>query len=96
MSDFEILKIFDVVPNVPLKLRWSLQGRCEENSAQIYIILPKASLMASQQSVKLCWILHCSTNTLLGLAGQISEFCGPDKKLLGLFSNFRVYIFIEG
>ena len=48
--------------------------------------------MTPQCFVKLCWILHCSTTTLLGLAGQISKFCGPDKNFWGLFSIFRAYM----
>ena len=48
--------------------------------------------MAPQHSIKVYCILRCSTTALLGLAGQVSKFCGPDKIFLGLFSIFRVHM----
>jgi hypothetical protein len=47
-------------------------------SSQQYLKV-EVSFMASQQSIKLCWILYCSTTNLLGLAGQDSGKTFPKR-----------------
>jgi hypothetical protein len=80
MANFKVLKIL-LGHDYPLSAVAPVQEFCQ-----------KASLMALQRSIKLCWILHCSTTSLLGLAGQITEICGPDKNCWFYFQFFGVYM----